>query len=129
MSVRCWKIGWVAREDTNKTSKTRRRWSSLGKPKATQRLKPRGIAALRALKAEGERRQLEALLSGEADANDSYVEVHSGAGGTESCDWARMLLRMYMRWGERRKFGVELIEETDGDEAGHQIGDHRRQGP
>jgi peptide chain release factor 2 len=77
-----------------------------------------GIAALRALKAEGERRQLEALLSGEADANDTYLEVHSGAGGTESCDWARMLLRMYMRWAERRKFQVELIEETDGDEAG-----------
>ena len=77
-----------------------------------------GIAALRALNAEGERRQLEALLSGEADANDSYVEVHSGAGGTESCDWARMLLRMYARWAERRKFKVELIEETAGDEAG-----------
>ena len=71
-----------------------------------------------ALKAEGERRQLEALLSGEADGNDSYVEVHSGAGGTESCDWARMLLRMYVRWGERRKFEVEVLEETAGDEAG-----------
>ena len=58
------------------------------------------------------------MLSGEADANDSYVEVHSGAGGTESCDWARMLLRMYARWAERRKFKVELIEETAGDEAG-----------
>jgi peptide chain release factor 2 len=77
-----------------------------------------GLAQLRALKAEGERRQLEALLSGEADANDSYLEVHSGAGGTESCDWARMLLRMYVRWGERRKFHVEVIEETAGDEAG-----------
>jgi peptide chain release factor 2 len=77
-----------------------------------------GLAALRALKVECERRQLEALLSGEADGNDTYVEVHSGAGGTESCDWARMLLRMYMRWGERHKFDVELIEETPGDEAG-----------
>jgi len=77
-----------------------------------------GLAQLRALKAEGERRQLEALLSGEADGFDSYVEVHSGAGGTESCDWARMLLRMYVRWGERRKFDVEIIEETAGDEAG-----------
>ena len=77
-----------------------------------------GLAALRALKLESERRQLEALLSGEADANDTYVEVHSGAGGTESCDWARMLLRMYMRWGERHKFDVELVEETPGDEAG-----------
>jgi len=77
-----------------------------------------GLAALRALKTECERRQLEALLSGEADGNDTYVEVHSGAGGTESCDWARMLLRMYMRWGERHKFDVELMEETPGDEAG-----------
>jgi peptide chain release factor 2 len=77
-----------------------------------------GLAQLRALKAEGERRQLEALLSGEADGLDSYVEVHSGAGGTESCDWARMLLRMYVRWGERRHFDVEVLEETDGDEAG-----------
>jgi len=90
----------------------------LGEAEGDQATEAEGIAALRALKAEGDRRQLEALLSGEADANDSYVEVHSGAGGTESCDWARMLLRMYMRWGERRKFGVELIEETDGDEAG-----------
>ncbi len=77
-----------------------------------------GLAILRALKAEGERRQLEALLSGEADGNDTYVEVHSGAGGTESCDWARMLLRMYIRWAERRKFEVEIAEETAGDEAG-----------
>ncbi len=77
-----------------------------------------GLEALRALKLEGERRELEALHSGDADANDSYVEVHSGAGGTESCDWARMLLRMYSRWGERRKFDVEIIEETPGDEAG-----------
>ncbi len=77
-----------------------------------------GLAQLKALKSEGERRQLEALLSGEADANDTYLEVHSGAGGTESCDWARMLLRMYVRWGERRKFEVEVVEETAGDEAG-----------
>src|ERR1700723_2406147 len=90
----------------------------LGEAEGDQASEAEGIAALRALKAEGDRRQIEALLSGEADGNDSYVEVHSGAGGTESCDWARMLLRMYMRWGERRKFDVELIEETDGDEAG-----------
>jgi peptide chain release factor 2 len=77
-----------------------------------------GLAGLRAVKAEGERRQLEALLSGEADGNDTYVEVHSGAGGTESCDWARMLFRMYVRWGERRGFQVEIMEETSGDEAG-----------
>jgi peptide chain release factor 2 len=77
-----------------------------------------GIAQLKALKLEAERRQVEALLSGEADANDTYIEVHSGAGGTESCDWARMLFRMYARWAERHKFKVEIIEETAGDEAG-----------
>ncbi len=77
-----------------------------------------GVAALKALKIECEQRQLEALLSGEADANDTYIEVHSGAGGTESCDWARILLRMYTRWAERRKFSVELAEETAGEEAG-----------
>jgi peptide chain release factor 2 len=58
------------------------------------------------------------MLSGEADANDAFVEIHAGAGGTESCDWARMLFRMYARWGERRKFKLEIVEETDGDEAG-----------
>ncbi len=77
-----------------------------------------GLGMLKNLKADVERRQLEALLSGEADGNDTYIEIHSGAGGTESCDWARILLRMYTRWAERRKFSVELIEETDGDEAG-----------
>jgi peptide chain release factor 2 len=76
------------------------------------------IGQLRALKSEVERLQVEALLSGEADANDAFVEIHAGAGGTESCDWARMLFRMYARWGERRKFNVEIVEETDGDEAG-----------
>jgi peptide chain release factor 2 len=90
----------------------------LGEMEGDPEAESEGLAQLRALKAEGERRQLEALLSGEADGNDSYLEVHSGAGGTESCDWARMLLRMYVRWGERRHFDVEVIEETAGDEAG-----------
>jgi peptide chain release factor 2 len=90
----------------------------LGEQEGDAETENEGVAQLRALKAEGERRQLEALLSGEADGLDSYVEVHSGAGGTESCDWARMLLRMYVRWGERRKFDVEVLEETGGDEAG-----------
>ena len=90
----------------------------LGEMEGDSATEQEGVDLLKALKAEGERRQLEALLSGEADGNDTYVEVHSGAGGTESCDWARMLLRMYMRWAERRKFEVELAEETAGDEAG-----------
>jgi peptide chain release factor 2 len=90
----------------------------LGESEGDTATEEEGVGLLRALKAEGERRQIEALLSGEADSNDTYLEVHAGAGGTESCDWARMLLRMYMRWAERRKFAVELIEETDGEEAG-----------
>jgi peptide chain release factor 2 len=81
-----------------------------------------GVASLKALLKEAQRRQTEALFSGEADANDTYIEVHSGAGGTESCDWARMLFRMYARWGERHKFKVEVIEETAGDEAGIKSG-------
>jgi len=62
--------------------------------------------------------QVETLLSGEADGNDCYLEIHSGAGGTESQDWASMLLRMYTRWAERRKFRVETMELHDGEEAG-----------
>src|SRR3981081_4206837 len=75
-------------------------------------------AALKALRAEVGRRELEALLAGEADPNDSYLEVHAGAGGTESQDWASMLLRMYTRWAEQHGFKVEWIEETGGEEAG-----------
>ena len=67
----------------------------------------------RAAKAE-----LEALLSGEADSNDAYIEINSGAGGTESQDWASMLLRMYLRWANARGFKAELLEEQGGDTAG-----------
>jgi peptide chain release factor 2 len=74
--------------------------------------------ALLDTKARAERLQLEALLSGEADANDTYLEVHAGAGGTESQDWALMLMRMYTRWAERRGYKVELMEESPGEEAG-----------
>ena len=74
--------------------------------------------ALKALKKEVARRELEALLSGEADRFDSYLEVHAGAGGTESQDWAEMLLRMYTRWAEKHGFKIEYLEETQGEEAG-----------
>ena len=77
-----------------------------------------GEAALRRLDKEAEHWSIEALLSGEADANDAYLEVHAGAGGTESQDWAAMLTRMYMRWAERRGYKVALIEESPGEEAG-----------
>src|ERR1700739_1518751 len=75
-------------------------------------------AALRKLKGEVSRRELEALLSGEADSNDSFLEVHAGAGGTESQDWANMLLRMYVRWAEQHGHKIEYLEETPGEEAG-----------
>lgn len=94
----------------------------LGESEGDAASEEEGLSELRRLKAEAERRQIEALLSGEADANDTYIEVHAGAGGTESCDWARMLFRMYARWAERHKFKVEIIEETSGEEAGIKSG-------
>ena len=75
-------------------------------------------AALETLQQRAERMEVETLLSGEADANDAFIEVHAGAGGTESQDWASMLLRMYIRWAEKKGFKVTLIEQTDGEEAG-----------
>ena len=75
-------------------------------------------AAIRSLSGEIKARQIETMLSGEADANDTYLEIHAGAGGTESQDWAAMLLRMYTRWAERRRFKVEVLEIHDGEEAG-----------
>jgi len=75
-------------------------------------------AALKRLKAEVARRELEALLSGEADANDCYLEVHAGAGGTESQDWANMLMRMYVRWAEQHGYKVDWLEESEGEGAG-----------
>ena len=74
--------------------------------------------AIRDLETQIDKRQIDALLSGEMDRSDTYVEIHSGAGGTESQDWANMLLRMYTRWAERRGFKVELQEFSAGEEAG-----------
>ncbi|MDB5497524.1 MAG: prfB, partial [Phenylobacterium sp.] len=73
---------------------------------------------LRGLKERAGRAELEALLSGEADGNDAFVEINSGAGGTESCDWAGMLLRMYTRWANAHGMTVEFLVETSGDQAG-----------
>ena len=77
-----------------------------------------GEAMLKKLDEEAQRRSVEALLSGEADGNDTYLEVHAGAGGTESQDWASMLARMYMRWAEQRGYKVATLEESAGEEAG-----------
>jgi len=76
------------------------------------------VADLIALSEDAKRREIEALLSGEADGNDAYLEVNAGAGGTEAQDWAEMLLRMYQRWAEKRGFKAILTEQSDGEEAG-----------
>jgi len=75
-------------------------------------------AQLKALKDRAARAELEALLSGEADGNDAYMEINSGAGGTESNDWANILLRMYTRWAQAHGMTVEFVEETPGEQAG-----------
>ncbi|QZD92654.1 peptide chain release factor 2 [Qipengyuania xiapuensis] len=77
-----------------------------------------GLASLSALAERADRDKVQALLSGEADANDTYIEIHAGAGGTESQDWAEMLFRMYARWAERRGFKVETVEYQSGEQAG-----------
>ena len=77
-----------------------------------------GVASLAALAARAEQDKVKALLSGEADANDTYVEINSGAGGTESQDWAEMLQRMYTRWAERHGMKVEMIDYHAGEQAG-----------
>lgn len=76
------------------------------------------ILQLRAIKERAAKQELETLLSGEADANDCYVEINAGAGGTEAQDWAEILQRMYFRWAEKHGYKVELVEETAGDSAG-----------
>ena len=90
----------------------------LGEAEKDQKAVAEAEAALQKLKEEVARRELEALLSGEADSNDTYLEVHAGVGGTESQDWASMLLRMYTRWAERHGYKLEWIEETEGEAAG-----------
>jgi peptide chain release factor 2 len=77
-----------------------------------------GIRALEALASEAKGKEIESLLSGEADNLDCFVEINAGAGGTEAQDWAEMLLRMYQRWAERRGYKLTLIEQSDGEQAG-----------
>ncbi len=74
--------------------------------------------AIKKLQTKAAKKELEALLDGEADGNDTFLEINSGAGGTESCDWASMLARMYVRWAEKKGYTVELQSETAGEEAG-----------
>jgi len=90
----------------------------LGEAESEDEVVAEAEAQLEALKREADKRQIETLLSGEADANSCYLEVHAGAGGTESQDWAEMLLRMYSRWADGHDYETTLIEESPGEEAG-----------
>ena len=86
-------------------------------------------AALRSLAELAAAKELEALLDGEADGNDTFLEINAGAGGTESCDWAAMLARMYVRWAEKKGYKVELQSESAGDEAGIRSASYKISGP
>ncbi len=90
----------------------------LGEAEGDQDSIKEGESSLRELREQAQKQEVEALLSGEADANDTFLEIHAGAGGTESQDWASMLARMYMRWAEKRGYKVRLMEESPGEEAG-----------
>ena len=90
----------------------------LGEMEEDEEVVAEAEAALKALAEKAAQKELEALLDGEADSNDSFLEINAGAGGTESCDWASMLARMYVRWAESKGYKVELQAESAGDEAG-----------
>ncbi len=86
-------------------------------------------AALKALRDRAAQAEIEALLNGEADGNDTFLEINAGAGGTESCDWAAMLARMYVRWAEKHGYKVELQSESPGEEAGIKSAAYKISGP
>jgi peptide chain release factor 2 len=90
----------------------------MGEAEGDQEIVAEAEAALRALVDTAAAKELEALLDGEADGNDTFLEINAGAGGTESCDWASMLARMYVRWAEKHGYTVEMQSETAGEEAG-----------
>ncbi len=90
----------------------------LGEAEGDEDLVTEGVAGLAALAERADRDKVAALLSGEADGNDTYLEIHAGAGGTESQDWAEMLQRMYQRWAEKHGYKVELVDYQGGEQAG-----------
>ena len=90
----------------------------LGEAEGDDAVVAEGLATLERLAERADADKVQALLGGEADANDTYIEIHAGAGGTESQDWAEMLLRMYARWGERKGYKVETVEYQAGEQAG-----------
>ena len=90
----------------------------MGEAESDQATIDEGLETLAALATRADADKVQALLAGEADGLDTYIEIHAGAGGTESQDWAEMLLRMYSRWGEKRGYKVDLIEHQSGEQAG-----------
>ncbi len=90
----------------------------LGEMEGDKAIVAEAEAALKLLGEKAAAKELEALLDGEADGNDTFLEINAGAGGTESCDWANMLARMYVRWAEKKGYKVELQSESPGEEAG-----------
>src|SRR5260221_14448991 len=91
---------------------------ALGEAEGDEAIVAEAESILENLRDEAQKRELESLLSGEADPNDCYLEVHAGSGGTEAQDWAEMLLRMYVRWAEAHGYKIQWLEESGGEEAG-----------
>lgn len=90
----------------------------LGEAEGDEGIVEDAIKSLKDLRTLAQRKQLESLLSGEADGNDCFLQINAGSGGTEAQDWAEMLLRMYMRWAEAHKYKVSVLERSDGEVAG-----------
>jgi peptide chain release factor 2 len=90
----------------------------LGEAEGDDGIVKEAIATLAALAEEAKKREIESLLSGEADGRDAFMEINAGSGGTEAQDWAQMLMRMYSRWAEARNFKVEILDESEGEQAG-----------
>lgn len=101
----------------------------LGEAEGDEEIVTEAEASIRALVETARAKELEALLDGEADGNDTFLEINAGAGGTESCDWASMLARMYVRWAERKGYKVELQSESAGEEAGIKSAAYKISGP
>jgi peptide chain release factor 2 len=101
----------------------------MGEAEGDQEIVSEAEAALKDLVDLAAQKELEALLDGEADGNDTFLEINAGAGGTESCDWASMLARMYVRWAEKKGYKVEVQSMSDGDEAGIKSAAYKISGP
>ena len=101
----------------------------LGEAEGDKEVVTEAEEALAVLAGKAAEKELEALLDGEADGNDTYLEINAGAGGTESCDWASMLARMYVRWAEKKGYKVELMSESGGEEAGIRSATYKISGP